>query len=316
MNIVERHKDKQGAIDAQTRLLGVMGWPIEHSLSPAMHNAVLARLGLNWRYLPLPVHPAHVRDAIRGAAALGFRGVNATVPHKQEVMAVLDEMTDEARAVGAANTIIMTRRSDGSTHLSGHNTDVAGFIDSLRAGGFEPGQSRSALVVGAGGAARAVVYALQASGTGRVTVLNRTRDRAERLVADLGFASDERLCAGPLDDARLATLAQDADLLVNATTLGMWPRIEGSIWPDSVPVPASLTVYDLVYNPLETRLLSQARESGARAIDGLGMLARQGALALALWLEEGVDVDWATDLMREVGDRALGQRRADAGMVQ
>jgi shikimate dehydrogenase len=295
-------------IDAETCLLGVMGWPVEHSLSPAMHNVVLDRLALNWRYLPLPVPPTRVRDAVQGAAALGFRGVNVTVPHKQEVMAVLDEITPEARAVGAVNTIVITRREDGESQLSGHNTDVEGFTGSLRAGGFDPTGSRSALVVGAGGAARAVVYGLLAEGSGEVLVLNRTAARAARLVADLSFVAEGRLHAAVLEQGHLLAVAKDADLLVNTTTVGMWPHIEGSIWPENIPLPGSLTVYDLVYNPLETRLLAQARRSGARAIDGLGMLARQGALALARWLDDPLDVAWATGQMRDVCELILRTR--------
>jgi shikimate dehydrogenase len=296
------------AIDGQTGLLGVMGWPVEHSLSPAMHNAVLDRLGLNWRYLPLAVHPAWAGEALRGAAALGFRGVNVTVPHKQRVMAGLDEITPEARAVGAVNTIVITRGEEGAAHLSGHNTDVKGFIGSLRAGGFDPAGSRSALVVGAGGSARAVVYGLLAAGCAEVIVLNRTEARAAQLVDDLASAGRGRLRAAALEYRRLTTLAEEADLLVNTTTLGMWPHTETSIWPDGYRLPASLTVYDLVYNPLETRLLAEARRSGARAIDGLGMLARQGALALDLWLDEPLDVNWATGQMRDMCIQRLRAR--------
>jgi shikimate dehydrogenase len=300
------------AVDGTTRLLGVMGWPVAHSLSPAMHNVVLHRLGLNWCYLPLPVPPARVAEAVQGAAALGFRGVNVTVPHKQSVMAGLDEITPEARAVGAVNTIVISRREDGKAHLSGHNTDVLGFTGSLRAGGFEPAESRLAWVVGAGGSARAVVYGLLAAGCGEVIVLNRTESRAEQLVADLGFAGEGRLRAAALESGRLVALAKEADLLVNTTTLGMWPTTERSIWPEGPQLPASLTVYDLVYNPLETQLLSQTRRAGARAIDGLGMLARQGALALELWLDDPLDVAWATGEMREVCALALQTRTLSA----
>lgn len=298
-------------IDAETQLVGVMGWPVAHSLSPAMHNAVLARLGLNWRYVPLPVHPSSVGDALRGAAALGFRGVNVTVPHKQAVMAALDEVAREAAAVGAVNTVVMSPDGREAVRLVGTNTDVAGFVGSLRAGGFEPAGGGRAVVVGAGGAARAVVYALLSAGMDRVVVMNRTPTRAETLVADfqtLGIAQG-RLEASALTPERLLQAAEGADLLVNTTTLGMWPRTEDSIWPEGVAVPGSLVVYDLVYNPLETRLLRQARDSGARTIDGLGMLARQGALALAMWLDDPLDVEWATALMREACGHALSDRR-------
>ena len=180
-------------IGARTQLLGVMGWPVEHSLSPATHNAVLARLGLNWCYLPLRVHPTRLIDAIRGAAALGFGGVNVTVPHKQGVMAAMDWDFIRGARRGAVNTVVISARGEDAVRMDGHNTDVAGFIGSLRAGGLHPAQSRSARW--SGRAVQRVQLSTGAStaGAGRVTVLNRTRERAERLVADLGFVGRGRL---------------------------------------------------------------------------------------------------------------------------
>ncbi len=265
-------------IDGRTQLVGVIGWPVEHSLSPAMHNAAFEALGLNWRYVPLPVAPGLVEEAVRGLVALGFRGANVTVPHKQSVMPVLDFTAPEAAAIGAVNTILITRGPDGAT-VSGYNTDAQGFINALRRGGFEP-QGTRVIVVGAGGAARAVVRGLLAAGAGQVTVLNRTLERARRIISDLG---DPRLTAQELTPESLVTAADGAELLVNTTTVGMWPDVQGSIWPAGVPVPSRLTVFDLVYNPLETSLLRQARKSGAQAIDGLGMLVEQGALAFEIW---------------------------------
>jgi shikimate dehydrogenase len=265
-----------------------------------MHNAVLRALGLDWCYVPLPVRPGAVDEALRGIAALGFRGANVTVPHKRAVMASLDEITPAAAVVGAVNTIVVTQDQRGVPTMRGHNTDVQGFLGSLRAGGFEPASAECAVVLGAGGAARAVVYALLTTAVGAVIVLNRSRERAEGLVSDLlaaGVAID-RVRALGLDERTLLATVPAADLLVNATTVGMWPRSDASIWPEAVPLPARLTVYDLVYNPLETRLLAQARRSGAKAIDGLGMLARQGALALELWLGEPLDTELITAQMR------------------
>ncbi len=314
-------------IDAATQLVGVIGWPVAHSLSPAMHNAALRHLDLNWRYVPLPVPPAMVRDAVRGIRALGFRGINVTVPHKQAVMELMDQVSPEAAALGAVNTIVVKRQGDGKAMLHGYNTDVPGFIGSLRAGGYDPAAGGRALVVGAGGAARAVVYALLTAGMTEVRILNRTLTRAEQLVADLHGAGIgiRHLEACVLDPGVLASEARKADLLVNATTVGMWPHLEESIWPDQVPLPKHLTVYDLVYNPLETRLLRHARHSGAKGIDGLGMLARQGALALALWLEEAspapagrgpegaVFVEQTTREMRDICMQVLARRRETDG---
>jgi shikimate dehydrogenase len=215
--------------------------------------------------------------------------------------------------VGAVNTVVIDRDAEGRVELNGHNTDVAGFLDSLREGGFDPGDGGKAVVVGAGGAARAVVYGLLGAGMAPVVVLNRTAARAEALIADLegleappGVARGRgHLEAGGLSPDALAEATGDAALLVNATTVGMWPKITESVWPDDLPFPADLTVYDLVYNPLETALLRQARAVGARAIDGLGMLARQGALALAYWVDRPLDVAATAREMRGVCEAAL-----------
>ncbi len=298
-------------IDGRTQLVGVIGWPIEHSLSPVMHNAALDSLGLNWRYVAMPVQSCEVEAAVRGLAALGFRGCNVTVPHKQAVIAALDSIAPEAEALGAVNTLVFTRNDEGASHITGHNTDVAGFIGDLRANGFKP-EGRQVVVVGAGGAARGVIYGLWKAGVARITVLNRTIERAKALIEDLtqrrkGAKISQRIErnlteksveALPLTDMTLLESARVADLLINTTTVGMWPKVEGCIWPEGTPVPAALTVYDLVYNPLETRLLRLARQSGARTIDGLGMLARQGALALDLWTEQALDVEAVVALMR------------------
>jgi shikimate dehydrogenase len=303
-------------VDGQTRLVGVIGWPVAHSLSPVMHNAALRRMGLNWQYVALPVHPRGVGNAIHGAGALGFRGVNVTVPHKQAVMALMDAVAPEAAAVGAVNTVVMTRDAGGGVTLEGHNTDVDGFLGSLRTGGFEPAGGGKSVVIGAGGAARAVVHGLLRAGMEEIVVLNRTVRHAQALVADLQRSSasrrtvahPSRVRVGALTPGGLRAETQGAALLVNATTVGMWPKGDGSVWPDELPMPVHLTVYDLVYNPLETRLLCQARDSGLRAIDGLGMLARQGALALALWLDAPVDVEATTTEMRRVCMAALEVR--------
>jgi shikimate dehydrogenase len=293
-------------IDGHTQLVGLIGWPVAHSLSPAMHNAAFDALGLNWRYVPLLVPPGHAEVAVRGLAALGFRGANVTVPHKQAVMSVLDSITPDARELGAVNTLAIERSADGTAAIGGCNTDVHGFIGALRCCGFEP-EGRSAVVVGAGGAARAVIFGLLESGIADIVVLNRTLERAQWLLSDLGRRPREasRLRALPLTPRMIVRSAHAAELLVNATTVGMWPHVDGSVWPDDVPIPAHLTVFDLVYNPLETCFLRQARQSGACAIDGLGMFVRQGALAFDMWTNQGLAVDEIAALMRTVCERAL-----------
>ena len=251
-------------ITSRTHLVGLLGYPIEHSVSPAMHNAAFAHLGLDWVYLPRPVLPERLGEALRGLPALGFRGANLTIPHKEQALAYLDDVTPEARALGAVNTITIE-----DYRLVGHNTDADGFLAALTEAG---GQYQRAVVLGAGGGARAVVYVLRKLGIS-VTVANRTPERALRLSVDV--------CA--LDAPSLGEALKQADLLVNATPVGMWPAVEASPLPEGLNLAPDLTVFDLVYNPWETRLLRQARLSGARTISGLGMLVYQGAAAFRLW---------------------------------
>jgi shikimate dehydrogenase len=295
-------------IDGHTQLVGLLGWPVEHSLSPVMHNAAFEAFGLNWRYLPLPVRPGEVETAVDGLAALGFQGANVTVPHKRAVFPALASLSPAARALGAVNTLVIDRHDHQPPAVHGANTDADGFIGALQHGDFTPTDTTTALVVGAGGAARGVVYGLLTAGTGRIVVLNRGFERALVLVQDLSGQHGEwasRLSALPLSPETLIETARGADLLVNATTVGMWPCIEGSVWPDDVPLPAHLAVFDLVYNPLETCLLQQARGSGAHPIDGLGMLVRQGALSFDLWTRRDIPVDDIDCVMRAACEQAL-----------
>jgi shikimate dehydrogenase len=291
-------------IDGKTQLVGLIGWPVEHSLSPAMHNAAFKAAGLNWRYLPLPVRPGQIEAAVRGLAALNFRGANVTVPHKAAVIPLLDRSGEEVGALGAANTLLFSR-GDGAPRISGFNTDEIGFIQALREGGFRPGDGRDAVIVGAGGGARAAVHGLLGAGIGRIAVLNRDLPRAQRLVVDLGCVVEDpsRLAALPLTAESLVEAARVADLLVNATPVGMWPHVDESIWPADIPLPAHLTVLDLVYNPLQTRLLRQARGAGARTVDGLGMLLYQGAAAFEIWTGQPPPIE----VMRAACQGVLGR---------
>ena len=289
-------------VDGQTQLVGLIGWPVEHSLSPAMHNAAFDALELNWRYVPLPVAPGDVEAAVRGLVALGFRGANVTVPHKQAVISMLDSVPPSVRDLGAVNTLVIERK-ESSTVIKGDNTDNQGFIAALEHKEVALRGLKNAVVIGAGGAARAVVYALLRSGKGKIVVLNRTVARAQALIAELDHRLQERslLRARSLTPETLVESARAADLLVNATTVGMWPHMEHSIWSPDVPIPAHLTVFDLVYNPLQTRLLEQAQRSGASAISGLEMLVQQGALAFEIWTGKPAPVE----VMRNACERAL-----------
>lgn len=278
-------------VNGVTWTVGLIGWPVEHSVSPAMHNAAFETLGLRWRYTLLPTPPERVRATLAQLKAQDCRGANVTVPHKQAVIPHLDEITDTARAIGAVNTIVVQK-----SRLIGHNTDGDGFLAALREAGSEPA-GRRALVLGASGAARAVVYTLAQAGCA-VAVCNRTPQRAIQLARDMG---DRVRAVIDLSEPDLARF----DLLVNATPVGMWPQTDASPWPETLPLPARWTIFDLIYNPAETRLLAQARAAGAVAVGGLEMLVRQGALAFELWTGHSPPVD----VMRAAAKNALKGNR-------
>lgn len=309
-------------ITGESRLLGLLGWPVAHSLSPAMHNAAAEALGMDVVYLPLPVAPGTLEDALRGLKALGFLGVNVTVPHKQAVMPFLETVDPAARATGAVNTIRISRSDErrpttrhtpvsGSQppipNLHGYNTDWSGFLADLRQKGIAV-EGRPCLVLGAGGSARAVAYALAKRG-GHVTVFARRAAQAEGLVADLeGHVQQAAAPASPVAPLRAASWAAlrqfgevDAPFVVNTTPLGMQPQEGASPWPDDLPFAAGSVVYDLVYNPQETRLMRQARSAGCRAANGLGMLLQQGALAFEIWTGVKPPLEVMAAALREAG---------------
>ena len=272
-------------IDGRTQLAGIIGWPVSHSFSPAMHNAAAAALNLNVVYVPLPVHPDRLADGLRGLVALGYRGANITVPHKQAVMPLLDHVEPTARAIRAVNTIVI---QDGQ--LAGHNTDWSGFLADLAAHGVTL-EGRQCLVLGAGGAARAVAYGLLLGGA-ELTVAARRPEQAVGLAADLAgtFTSNPSIRAIPLREVEAIAMNGDSPLIVNTTPLGMAGEHAGaSPWPEGLPFPSGAFVYDLVYNPARTRLLGQAEAAGCRTANGLGMLVGQAAEAFTLFTGRAPD---------------------------
>jgi len=251
-----------------TRVCCIIGWPVEHSLSPAMHNAAFRAAGLDWVYVPLPVEPDDVGAAVAGIRALGIAGANVTMPHKRAVIEHLDEVSGEAGRIGAVNVIVRA-----GERLIGANTDGAGFLRFLRrTAGVDPAGSR-ALLLGSGGAARGVGVALADAGA---SVLVAARDPVRG--GEVANAIGPHAAVVPFDDAREALA--DADLVVNATPVG---QEDGSTPVDTDGIAARHLVIDLVYSPPSTPLLDVARARGARAYNGLGMLVEQAALAFELW---------------------------------
>ena len=262
------------AVSGTTRLYGIMGYPIGHSLSPLMHTLAFRHHGLDAVYVPFSVAPDDLARAVAGAVALGMAGFNVTIPHKEAIMACLDEVTDEARTIGAVNTVHVR---DGLT--IGHNTDGAGFLQPLQGFGA-PLNQFTGCVLGAGGAARALAAALLDAGCPRLVIANRTHARSERLATDLQkrFTAAE-VRAVSMSDA--ADAARQSRLVVNATSLGMHEGDE-PLLPSRCFAPGQIA-YDIVYRPLSTPFLQDARAAGATTIGGLDMLLGQGAAAFTIW---------------------------------
>jgi len=259
--------------NANTTLCGIIGKPVEHSMSPAIHNAAFDKLGLNYTYLAFNVDD--VEGAIRGVRALHIRGLSVTMPHKLEVMKYLDEIDPVARRIGAVNTVV-----NENGRLKGYNTDWVGFVRSLEA--KTPIQDKRITILGAGGAARAIAFGLKERG-GRITILNRAQEikMAESLAAELECSW------GPLSQLESVT---DADIVVNATLLGMPPH-EQKIVIESSYLRSEQVVYDVVYNPLETRLLREAKERECQVVPGYEMLLLQGVAQFELWTGKTAPVE-------------------------
>jgi shikimate dehydrogenase len=259
-------------LDTPFVLAGVMGWPVAHTRSPAIHNHWIARHGLQGAYVQLPVHPDRLEAAIRGLPALGFAGCNITVPHKVSAMHFMDELHPVARRVAAINTVVV--QPDG--RLLGMNNDGAGYIQSLRdADPSWRGDTGPALVLGAGGAARAIVVALLDEGVPELRITNRTMERAQVLAEAFG----DRVKVLPWSERNDAMAG--VSLLVNTTTLGMHGQPPLDVALDSLPLAAMVS--DAIYIPMETPLLTQARLRGQRTVNGLGMLINQARPAFASW---------------------------------
>lgn len=285
-------------ITGQTRLCAVLGWPVEHSLSPPMQNAAIEALGLPWVYVALPVRPGELKQALEGARAMGFVGVNLTIPHKEAAIAELDEIDPVASAIGAVNTVHFCERG-----LVGYNTDAYGFTQSILSDGELTFDEATVLILGGGGVARGMAAGAAAEGARKVIIANRTRSRAERLVAELSnHYPDTRWEIVQASPSSLLNAAGRSEIIANATSLGMRPD-------DPLPIerecltPAHV-VFDSVYAPPQTALLLAAKDAGATCVGGLGMLARQGAKSLAIW--SGLEPD--EDLMLRVLNEKVRSR--------
>ena len=264
-------------------MCGVIGDPIEHTLSPTIHNAAFNHLNLDFVFLAFQVKAADLEKAIQGMRGLGIHGLNVTMPHKSTVISFLDEVDPTVKFLGSANTIL---NKDG--RLSGFNTDGVGALKALRENGVELSEKK-ALLLGAGGAAKAIAFSL-AEEVGELVVLNRTSEKAKELAAVLGQRFGKKVVGGPLSSSTIQKNLRDSDILINATKVGMHPR-ESQTMVEPQWLRSDLTVMDIVYNPIETRLAKDAKAVGAKVINGVEMLIYQGAASFQLWTSRSAPIE-------------------------
>ncbi len=266
-------------INGKTKIIGVIGKNIKNSLSPLFHNQIILKYSLNFCYLPFQVTETSLGKAIQGIKALNIRGINITFPYKEKVIEFLDEVEESARRIGAVNTIVNNKGI-----LIGYNTDVIGFKKSLQEDAKFIIKKKKAVILGAGGAARAVVYALLEEEIEEICIFNRTLEKAKKIKQNLSsFFPKSRISVFPLVGENLKEKIEKAHLLVNATSLGMPPRVDNTPLPDEKLFHPNLLVYDLIYQPARTLFLRQAERAGAKIINGLPMLVYQGIESFYLW---------------------------------
>ncbi len=282
-------------ISGKTRLCGIIGDPIEHTMSPVMHNAAFRQMGVDYLYVPFKVKQEELAKAIDGVRALNIRGLNVTIPHKVAVIQFLDKLDHLAEKIGAVNTIV---NDDGV--LMGYNTDGAGFLQALLERGIEP-KEKKVVILGAGGASRAISFSLADRGA-HLVILNRALelDWAEELASRISQIFAKEVDALELNRENLARVLDKANIVVNATSVGMTPNIDETPVTSDLLKPG-LIIFDIVYNPIKTRLLREAEAAGAKTISGLDMLVWQGALAFEKWTGLKAPVE----LMREEAIKVL-----------
>ncbi|WP_027417707.1 shikimate dehydrogenase [Aneurinibacillus terranovensis] len=278
-------------INSRTIFTGLFGHPVGHSLSPLMHNRAFEVLGLNYRYGAFDIHSSQLESAVAGIRSLGLRGVNVTVPYKVDVIPYLDEIDEEARLIGAVNTIV-----NENGRLIGYNTDGRGYVRSLIEECGLQLEQESVLLLGAGGAARGVAVALLRTGVKRLTIANRTVKKAEQLALDLSRVSEQATGIRAISMEEVAGAITKSTILVQTTSIGMHPNIEESPIPSSLLHP-DLLVSDLIYNPLKTKLQRDAEAMGTRTHSGVGMFIYQGALSFEYWTGREAPVEVMRDIV-------------------
>jgi shikimate dehydrogenase len=269
----------QSEINAATRLCAVFGSPIAHSASPAMHNAAFAKLGLNWRYLAFEVNPKNLRAAIEGAKAMNFAGINVTVPHKLLAVEMMDELDESAKKWGAVNTIKFNEKG-----AMGFNTDADAIVAVLREDLKLELRGAKVLLLGSGGAGRTAALKLASEHVAEIFLVNRTEEKADAVAGDIS----EHFSAVKVSVGFPKT---DVDLLINATSLGLKPEDSSPLDEKQFSLKQARVVYDMIYRPAETKLLTAAKAAGCKTANGLGMLLHQGAKAFEIWTGKPAPLD-------------------------
>ncbi|MBU0630401.1 MAG: shikimate dehydrogenase [Candidatus Margulisbacteria bacterium] len=271
------------------KLIGLVGYPLGHSVSPAMHNAAFKALNIDYEYVPFEVDQYDLPQSVAGLRALHIAGFNVTVPHKETIVPLLDDVTKLAQVIGAVNTV---QNQDGT--LIGYNTDGPGFLESLREdAGFDP-RGKEVVILGAGGASRAVTIMLTEAKVRSLVIADLDEDKAKMLASQAGSFSKVPCRHSALDSSDLNRAIASADLLVNTTPVGMSPKAGFSPLPADTALNPKTLIYDLVYNPAETAFIKQAKKNGCKTCSGLGMLVRQGGLAFTIFTgeEPPLEVMW------------------------
>jgi shikimate dehydrogenase len=283
-------------INGKTKIIGLIGENIENSLSPLIHNQIIFKYSLNFCYLPFQVAETDLGKAIQGIKALNIRGVNITFPYKEKAIEFLDEVEESARRIGAVNTIVNNKGI-----LTGYNTDVIGFKKSLQDNGKFVIKEKNAVILGAGGAARGVIYTLLEEGIEEISIFNRTLEKAEKIKQDFSlFFPQSSINIFSFEQDNIKDKIEEAHLLVNATSLGMPPKIDNTPLPDEKLFHPDLLVYDLIYHPARTLFLRQAERAGAKIINGLPMLVYQGIESFFLWSGLKVEGKEALEIIRQI----------------
>ena len=283
---------KHHDITGKTKIVGVFGYPISHSLSPAMHNAAFKYLNLDYIYIAFEVKPSDLKAVVKSIPALNISGINLTIPHKEAVVPYMDKLTREAELIGAVNTIEVQ-----NSGLIGHNTDALGFIRSLREFGVSI-KGKSVLLLGAGGASKGVGFALVLNKAKEICIANRTLEKAKVLASNLRKkANFSKVSVIPLEHKHLKSVLKNTDILINATSSGMKSKDPLLVPSDSII--KKIIVYDLIYNPPETKLIRLAKKKGCLTINGESMLVHQGAIAFEIWTKRKAPVEIMKKALRK-----------------